>query len=84
MAASADAHEKGARVMDSDFKVMHECAGRRWMHPMVRTFRDLVCTLIGHNLWRVMGSVTRPDDATLDCHASYCRRCFKGGYVQGD
>jgi hypothetical protein len=71
--------------MDNDFIVTHDCMGRLWMSGWRKRFADAACKYTGHLLWRVLGSVYhKPDGHTLDLQASYCRRCFKGGYVQGD
>lgn len=70
--------------MDSDFKVQYDCAGRGWMSAPRRWFVDLVCRLTGHLLHRVLTSTVNPDGHSLPHYATYCRRCFKGGYVEGD
>jgi hypothetical protein len=70
--------------LDADFVADHDCVGRQWMPSIQRMFLDLVCSLIGHSLWRVTNSVRVISGGSLTHQASYCRRCFKGGYVQGD
>ena len=69
--------------LDADFIDDHDCVGRRCMPRVQRLFVDLVCRLIGHQLWRVMGSV-RTDVESLPLFATYCRRCYRGGYVRSD
>lgn len=72
-------------TLDSDFVVMNdECIGRLWMPVMQRIALDLVCRLTGHLLWRIHGAVREVPGHSLSLRASYCRRCFKGGYVTGD
>jgi hypothetical protein len=70
--------------MDRDFKFQFDCAGRGWMSAPRRWFADAVCRLTGHLLHRVLTSTVRPKDHSLDHYATYCRRCFRGGYVEGD
>lgn len=68
-------------MLDTDFVVMHPCTGRQ--RGLRGCLLDVVCKLTGHNLWR-SGSIVASPEGSLDCFASYCRRCFKGGYVKGD
>jgi hypothetical protein len=70
-------------ILDSDFVPIENCVARTWMPRIQRWFVDLACRLLGHNLWRP-GSVRPINGMSLPLKASYCRRCFKGGYVQGD
>lgn len=70
------------REIDSDLVLDHDCVGRP--RGLTRLFRDAVCWLIGHNPWRVMNSTRLPPGGSLPLFASYCRRCYRGGYVQGD
>jgi hypothetical protein len=70
--------------MDSDFIVIHNCIGRNVMSRPRRWFVDLVCKHTGHLLWRCLGSVYTPPGGSLDVYGTYCRRCFRGGYVQSD
>jgi hypothetical protein len=70
--------------LDNDFVADIPCVGRSWMNPVQRWLLDLVCRLVGHNIWRVMGSIRTLPGESLPLRASYCRRCFKGGYVKGD
>lgn len=67
--------------MDTDFKMLDVCMGRPrgWR----RVWVDLVCRATGHLLWRT-GCVRSNPTGSLDFNAVYCRRCFKGGYVDGD
>jgi hypothetical protein len=67
--------------LDSDFVVQHACMGRPrgWR----RVVADIACLLLGHNLWRSGCRIDNPD-GSLALNASYCRRCFKGGYVKSD
>jgi hypothetical protein len=69
--------------LDGDFIVLDDCIGRNWMPRVQVALLDLVCRLIGHNIWRT-GAVRQIDGGSLPLKASYCRRCFKGGYVRGD
>lgn len=69
--------------LDTDFVWVNDCVGRTNREPWVRGWFDMLCRLLGHNLWRT-GSVRTNPDGSLPVKASYCRRCFKGGYVQGD
>jgi len=69
--------------LDADFVVLNDCAGRGWQTPLRRRFLDLVCRLTGHLLWRT-GAVRDDPQGSLQVRATYCRRCFKGGYVRGD
>lgn len=71
--------------MDSDFIVTDPCVGRLSRGLLANAWFDLLCRVLGHNLWRT--GAYRPGHlcgGSLDVRASYCRRCFKGGYVQGD
>jgi hypothetical protein len=70
--------------MDSDFVAVHECVGRTSMHSFTRIWRDFLCRRLGHNLWRVMNAAIMPKDLSLECYSTYCRRCYRGGYVMGD
>lgn len=71
--------------LDTDFVAMPPyCIGRQWMPWAQRAALDLVCRLIGHNLWRITRSERHIPGMSLPLRATYCRRCFKGGYVQGD
>lgn len=67
--------------MDSDFVVLHNCMGRQ--SGLRGRLLDLVCRLTGHLLWRP-GSIVPSPEGSLDMFGSYCRRCYKGGYVRGD
>lgn len=70
--------------LDEDFVHNHDCVGRLGFNVFQKYFSDLVCLLIGHNLWRA-GTVWPPDnDHSLPVKATFCRRCYKGGYVRGD
>lgn len=69
--------------LDGDFRPQHPCAARRWMPAWQRFLLDLVCRLIGHNIWRTNGLVDNPS-GSLPLSASYCRRCYKGGFILGD
>jgi hypothetical protein len=53
------------------------------MPRLQRALLDLACRCLGHNLWRT-GCIRDVPHASLPVHASYCRRCFMGGYVMGD
>ena len=68
--------------MDSDFVVVHDCVGRPtgWR----RILADAVCRWTGHLLWRVLRSEARVEGESLPHFATYCRRCYRGGYVRGD
>jgi hypothetical protein len=69
-------------TLDADFVADHPCIARSWMSAPQRWFADIMCRVLGHNLWRT-GTI-RVDVHSLPLKTSYCRRCFKGGYVQGD
>ena len=70
-----------ARQMDADFVSRGRCVG--WGDDAISRLRQAVCRWFGHNLWRG-GSVTRPEDGSLDVYTCHCRRCFVWGYVRGD
>ncbi len=70
--------------LDSDFVDDIPCIGRSWMNPVQRWLLDLACRLLGHSLWQTTGSIRTLPGESLPLRASYCRRCFKGGYVKGD
>lgn len=67
--------------MDSDFIVLNFCVGRpaSWRKHLA----DFLCKYTGHLLWRT-GSIVKVPNGSLPLNAVYCRRCFKGGYVNGD
>jgi hypothetical protein len=78
--------------LDSDFVKVGETIGRSLdrrslprlcLSALLGGLRDLVCFLIGHNLWRT-GSIYRPLAGSLDVYTCHCRRCFFWGYVQGN
>lgn len=70
--------------LDTDFVVMNDCVGRSTLTDAQRDAYDALCRQTGHLLWRVLGSIREAADGSLPVYATYCRRCFKGGYVQGD
>lgn len=70
-------------TINGDFVECEDCIGRLNMNRLHRWFLDLICRYTGHLLWRTDYRRT-PKDGSLDVHATYCRRCFKGGYVGGD
>lgn len=70
--------------LDSDFVADLPCLGHGAMPFAQRVLLSLVCRVIGHNLWRVMNTARKPDNHSLDHYGVYCRRCYRGGYVQGD
>lgn len=70
-------------MLDPDFVIMDDCIGRLSRPRWAKRALDLVCRLIGHNLWRT-GAVRDNPEGSLPVKATYCRRCFKGGYVRGD
>lgn len=68
--------------MNTDFVVMFDCVGRP--RGLRRVLLDLVCGLTGHLLWRSMHSTVPNPTGSLPYYGVHCKRCFRGGFVQGD
>ncbi len=69
--------------LDTDFVALDVCCGRQGRSALRNWLLDRVCALTGHLLWRTGARRVNPE-GSLDLHAVYCRRCFRGGYVRGD
>jgi hypothetical protein len=66
----------------SDFVQQGTCIARP--HGWRAILADVLCYLLGHNLWRSMNTSVSPVGGTLDVYGTHCRRCWVYGYVEGD
>jgi hypothetical protein len=68
--------------LNHEFIITHDCIGRP--RGLARVASDLLCKMIGHSIYRVMRSTAIVENQSLPLYASYCLRCYRGGYVSGD
>jgi len=69
--------------LDTDFVVLDVCIGRSCLPTVQRWLLDAMCYTTGH-LLRTLKLYRDNPDGSLPVYATYCRRCFKSGYIRGD